>query len=155
MGLWVVVGAALAHVAQGGGAPPVVALVPVVLASTTGAWWAAARRLRFPTLLVLLGGSQVAVHLLAAYVHGHGMLPSAPMTLTHLASVALVAGAIARAERLWWSLCDLVTAPAGWHLLATPAGPAAPVAVGRRTREHGDLLTHAVRRRGPPAREAR
>jgi hypothetical protein len=149
--MWVVVGAVLAHATQGGGAPPLVALLPVVATTSAVVWWAGSRRLHFVAALALLGLSQVAVHLLSSYVHGHVMTPAPAMAVAHLAALVVVAAGIAKVDQLWWAWWDratLIVRLADW---SAPVQLAGPVPVAPRAREHGAELAHVVVRRGPPA----
>lgn len=149
VGTWASVGAATAHRAAGE-AVPLVALVPVAAVTVVAALLLAGRRLSLPLLWLLLALPQVAVHLLAGYLHGHPMAPSAAMLAAHVAGLTVVAIAIAKAEQLWWDtwarttlavrvLADVVVpAPA----TSVPPAPPSP-------RSH-HLLEHVVVRRGPP-----
>ena len=151
VGLWVVVGAVVAHATQAGGAPPLVALAPVAVATSTVVWWTGTRRLHFATAVTLLALSQAAVHLLSSYVHGHVMTPSPAMATAHLAALVVVAAGIAKVEQLWWSWWDRVTLLVRLFGRAVPVLFAEPVPSVPRAREHGGVLAHVVVRRGPPA----
>lgn len=149
--LWATLLALGAHVAGSGEAPPLVALVPVVLGSTALTWLATVRRIGFGSALLLLAVPQVGVHALSAYVHGHSVLPSSvEMVAAHVVGLAVMAGGIALAERLWW---------AWWRRVAVVLRPRVlPVPVVRAPRPAPRvelslahlLLHHVVVRRGPP-----
>lgn len=150
VGAWAVLGAGLAHSSQIGGPPSLVAVVPAVGATWAAAWWVGGQRLRFTTTFALLAFSQVSVHLLTAYVHGHAMTPSGAMVLAHLASAALVALGIAKAEKVLWSCWDRAVRQVP-RLPATFAGLAASWApTGAHAVPRAALLGHEALRRGPP-----
>ncbi|MBM7516687.1 hypothetical protein [Nocardioides nitrophenolicus] len=150
VGAWVALLAALAHAVSSGTAPSLVAIVPVAVASAGVVRWWGPRELRFASTWALLAASQVAAHLLASYVHGHAMAPSAAMLAAHLAGLAVVAAGLARADALWWSWWRRVSlivrttprpSPESLTRLWTPRPAVVPPC---------GTLAHAVVRRGPP-----
>ena len=149
--LWATLMAVAAHVAGSGEPPPAVAVVPVVVAGGALAWWASARRIGFVTALGLLAAPQVAVHLLAGYVHGHQVVPGPSMAVAHVLGLVLVAAGIAVAERLWWAWWQRVSFVLRLgHARAVPARVPLPcLTTGPVSRVR--LLEHVVVRRGPPA----
>lgn len=150
IGVWVTFGSIVAHLLGEGYLPSVVALVPVVGAATVATWWLGRRQLTLPIALGLLAVPQIAVHLLASYVHGHVMMPSALMAAAHVISIVLTGVTIAHAERLWWSLWE------AWHArwqpitFTTPlVGTTVPALAGVSVAKPAELR-YLVSRRGPP-----
>lgn len=148
--LWACLGAAVAHVVGAGEPPPALAFVPVALASAALTWCCSGRRWSVAALCALLAFPHLAVHLLSSYLHGHAVVPEPSMTAAHVVGLVVVATAIARIERLWWSWWQTL-ASVLQRTLVTVLPVARPATIGP-----GALLvmdppwTHAVVRRGPP-----
>ncbi len=123
-----------AHTMGGGAAPGPMAVLVLALLVGPVAWWCTRRRLDTAHLFLLLGGTQVAVHLVlsamapvtgtaaAAHVHeglpaglgaggavaAHEHLPGAGMLLLHVAATVLTALLLARAEDVLWRVVTLL-----------------------------------------------
>ncbi len=151
IGVWTTLTALVAHLLADGTAPPGVVLVPVVALATGTAWWAAQRRLSLPVVLGLLATSQVIVHALTGYVHGHLMTPSVLMVASHVVALGLTALAIAHVETLWWAIWQWWTRRASPLVLLRPIVATARAAcVVASSRPLNGLLEGPVSRRGPP-----
>lgn len=151
IGLWVTLGACVAHLLGDGSMPPLIALVPVVAATVAVAAWSARRRLSVPVALALLAVPQIAVHLLASYIHGHLMVPSLTMITAHVVSIAVTAVSIAQVERVWWSLWEWARrALRGFavHRVLPVGRPIVLISAGSMSLP--SRLEHVVSRRGPP-----
>ncbi|WP_051485663.1 hypothetical protein [Nocardioides sp. J54] len=151
VGCWATLGAVAAHGTAGGQAP-LLAVLPVGVATVLVTGVLAGRRLSGTVVVLLLAAPQLAVHLLAGYLHGHDAhLPPAPMLAAHLAGLALVAAGLAHGERLWWEWWAVVSlAVRVLRSAALPATAPLPVAAPARSTA-APLLDHVVVRRGPPA----
>jgi hypothetical protein len=95
--------------------------------------------------------SQLAVHVLSSYVHGHVMTPPPAMAVAHLAALVVVAAGIAKVDQLWWAWWERTTLIVHLAAWSAPVQLAVPAPPAPRPREHGAQLAHVVVRRGPPA----
>jgi hypothetical protein len=105
-------------------------------------------------VLAVLGGAQLAMHLVLTVLMGHSALPGGGMVLAHAGAVAVTALLLTHAESM------LLLAVAGLRRLLPVVWRGAPVPAGRvpvPVCAPGDPLISVVlrrvhRRRGPPAR---
>ena len=129
------------------------ALLLVVLRSV------ATRRLRFPTLLAAMSGTQVVFHLVLTMAGSHHAATHEnplPMVAFHALAALIAAGLLAHGEKLLFALHHRLIRR---RLFAVVTGPVAPSAgwtavVDRAGHALRSRLTGTtVSRRGPPAAE--
>ncbi|MGN6090364.1 MAG: hypothetical protein ACTHNT_13845 [Actinomycetales bacterium] len=169
----IVLTSVLAHAAAGGGLPSALPCLSLFLAAWPLCWLLARRRLRVPTLTMLLTAGQLVTHVVAtAWVAAGPGMDSSPMgTLgtgpsgmaasgmavmvgAHATAALLLALVFAYADRALWRVWRAVAPPE----VALPGPPAvvtlAPTAPLPERRPHW-LLPRVNVRRGPPTATAR
>jgi hypothetical protein len=144
--------ASTAHALAGGGAPDTaLTLLLTMLVGWTGA--GLAEKTRGPLgVLAVLGGAQVAMHLVLSGMMSHG-LPSPGMVLAHAGATAATALLLSHAESLLLAAAAGIRRllPVVHRCLPVPAGPApVPIRSTGNTALFSVLVRRVYGRRGPP-----
>jgi hypothetical protein len=141
-----------AHALAGGGAPDTaLTLLVTVLVGWIGA--GLAEKTRGPLgVLAVLGGAQVAMHLVMSGLMSHG-LPSWGMVLAHAGATAATALLLTHAESVLLAAAASIRRllPVVHRCVPVPAGPApVPISTTGGTSLISELVRRVHGRRGPP-----